>query len=722
MRKLVGVLTASLLLSLAIPSFAANAAGQAFTDVPANHWGDQAVNLLAEKGIVEGTGKGAVYEGQRPMTRYEVAMALARMLDVVQGMINEGKNVEAIKKAIMNDPEVRNVLKGDKGVDGKNGKDGANGANGNNGTNGKDGVNGKDGAPGKDGVNGANGTNGKDGVNGTNGKDGANGKDGLNGKDGKAGEKGEPGETKIVNAQGQTVSTLTDAQKATLDSASKFLGSYTSIDALNKLINAPKSAGVTEDEKATLVKVKELLNQYGPELSKIRSDIRALEDEVNKLKGASGKKGTAVTISIAGGMRYGLQGTSLTLNKDTQVAADDLAIFNAVGAPNSDLTLEKDVLKGTRYGVYTSDIKFDAKANDKFNANVTMRVISPLQVTATPYSTPASTLSNLPHTYYYKVNTTYPNAGADSYTNPDAISVWEWYGEYSSNIFGKDVQTTFGRKAVNVGSGLLIDTARAPQVNITADTTFNDFTVEGSIGLLDKASNQRTYDPANVEDTYSYLASSWKNDDLWALKNVDVTGGLLISGLGSEIGISLDGSATIPFGGRNVFFNVANMFKKAGDDGSAYAFVLGGDLVTSEDVDGLKVTAKYGKLSQTYRPVFSALYPYAAINAFDTNWIDRAMFLDPENVTTGWELNANYDWKNDYSFGLRMYLGNHVTWNTTTLKTNTEKADTCTAISVKKKINDSVTANLVYARRGLNLEKLGSKSYNVIRLGMDFAL
>jgi len=75
----VGVL---LLLAVALaPGFAA----QPFSDVPQGHWAYAAVEKLAAAGLVEGYADGT-YRGARNMTRYEFAVAIARLLDNVQNI------------------------------------------------------------------------------------------------------------------------------------------------------------------------------------------------------------------------------------------------------------------------------------------------------------------------------------------------------------------------------------------------------------------------------------------------------------------------------------------------------------------------------------------------------------------------------------------------------------------------------------------------------------
>ncbi len=78
MKKAALLLTAMLVFALAVPVMAQ----RMFEDVPTDHWAYQAVSSLQERGVVIGYPDGT-FSGKRAMTRYEFAVATARLLDWV---------------------------------------------------------------------------------------------------------------------------------------------------------------------------------------------------------------------------------------------------------------------------------------------------------------------------------------------------------------------------------------------------------------------------------------------------------------------------------------------------------------------------------------------------------------------------------------------------------------------------------------------------------------
>ena len=62
---------------------AAIASANPFSDVPASHWAYQAVNSMAEKGIIQGFPNGT-FKGNQNVTRYQLAMITAKMIANVE--------------------------------------------------------------------------------------------------------------------------------------------------------------------------------------------------------------------------------------------------------------------------------------------------------------------------------------------------------------------------------------------------------------------------------------------------------------------------------------------------------------------------------------------------------------------------------------------------------------------------------------------------------------
>ena len=74
MKKLVLILTLVCICAFAAPAFA-----NPFSDVAADHWAYDAIDKLADDGIVVGNPDGT-YKGNKTMTRYEFATMIARAM------------------------------------------------------------------------------------------------------------------------------------------------------------------------------------------------------------------------------------------------------------------------------------------------------------------------------------------------------------------------------------------------------------------------------------------------------------------------------------------------------------------------------------------------------------------------------------------------------------------------------------------------------------------
>ncbi|WP_408955136.1 S-layer homology domain-containing protein [Natroniella sp. ANB-PHB2] len=93
-KTITALLTLAMLVTLTVPALA-----NPFADVQGHHWAYDALNQVAEAGILEGYEDGT-YRGEEELTRYQVAVLTARMLDEVEADSNEleAEVVEAINQ------------------------------------------------------------------------------------------------------------------------------------------------------------------------------------------------------------------------------------------------------------------------------------------------------------------------------------------------------------------------------------------------------------------------------------------------------------------------------------------------------------------------------------------------------------------------------------------------------------------------------------------------
>lgn len=80
-----------------------------FADVPLGHWAYPALQKLAAAGIVEGYPPTGNFIGQRPMTRYEFAVAIARLLDRIPNPTTGGGDT-TITNPPYNDADLRALI------------------------------------------------------------------------------------------------------------------------------------------------------------------------------------------------------------------------------------------------------------------------------------------------------------------------------------------------------------------------------------------------------------------------------------------------------------------------------------------------------------------------------------------------------------------------------------------------------------------------------------
>ncbi|HEX2949810.1 MAG TPA: S-layer homology domain-containing protein [Armatimonadota bacterium] len=607
MRKWIGAVLVSLLIVSTVPSFSQGTG--AFQDVPADHWAAAAITQLAQAGIFEGMGVNrAFFEGNRPMTRYQAAVALSRLIEYIS------KNpatptATAIRQVIQNDAALQNLLRGPVGPAGPAG-------------------------PG--------------GTAGPAGQRGAVGPIGPQGPQGPAGPQG--------------------------------------------------PVGVTPQELAT---IRQLLTEFRSDIDLLRRDVNTLNNRVCAVESAI----PPLRVGVTGGFRTGLQSTGLTAGNSSVTAGENAAIF----AGTSDATLSKDMLKGSRFGVYLADINVDGRVSERVKGHATVRVVTPVSFDTVPYNAAPDPTDT------WDGQNSYANFVAPTYA--DSVQLWDWYAAFTSNIFGRSIETTAGRFSSRIGQGMLVDTNRQPLVGAAIDSKGTiAFGAAGAYidradgDMVDSVVGPITYtgntDPAFAQDAYGYAYLGWQQ------KTFSITGTYLISGLGQEQGWGVN--ANVNISGVDLFAEydtlTENFTGTQGDDGVGW--VVGANLLNNWK--GLSVSARYGELQDGYAPVFTSLFPYAAVNAYDINWIDRPLFLDPYNVAKGWEATANYNINKYWSVQGRVYDGDTITG---------ADADLVWTATLKALVANNITASLTYGNRELNsVPAAGLDNLQVLRAGIEFAL
>ena len=108
-RSIAVVLALLMVCGLVLPVMAA-ASLKPFADVPEHHWAYESVLQLQAAGLVEGYPDGE-YKGQRPMTRYELAMVIARFLARLDSRIAD--QLEALRPGMVEEvsAEVSDLIK-----------------------------------------------------------------------------------------------------------------------------------------------------------------------------------------------------------------------------------------------------------------------------------------------------------------------------------------------------------------------------------------------------------------------------------------------------------------------------------------------------------------------------------------------------------------------------------------------------------------------------------
>lgn len=86
-------------LLVVVLTLAALVYAQSFSDVPVNHWAYEAVTTLSKLGIISGMPDGT-FQGNNPMTRYQVAVALKKLMDYLTQQIEKTTSAGDLQNVI----------------------------------------------------------------------------------------------------------------------------------------------------------------------------------------------------------------------------------------------------------------------------------------------------------------------------------------------------------------------------------------------------------------------------------------------------------------------------------------------------------------------------------------------------------------------------------------------------------------------------------------------
>jgi len=299
----------------------------------------------------------------------------------------------------------------------------------------------------------------------------------------------------------------------------------------------------------------------------------------------------------------------------------------------------------------------------------------------------------------------------------DSVLLWDWYAMFNTRFLGQTIAATAGRHATSLDQGLLVDTNAQPLLGVSLDSGFKHLTYGANVSLIDRAVSAS--DPLFAQDAFTYLYLGYD----FGLLSTNFA--VMPTGFATEKGASLALEGKL-FGTR-LYTQYAHMvapgtdlwsslFDNIGDADSMDAVIAGADLLNNWH--GLTLSAKYGKVNAGYDSTLSILHPYADVNAYDTGWIDRPLFLDKCNVTAGYEVAARMNLGSKLQLSGRYYNGTHEVAGEAT------QADPVFTVALKHEIANGVWGNLTYGQRQVHDRVSGDKigKLQEARVGLEFAL
>ena len=441
---------------------------------------------------------------------------------------------------------------------------------------------------------------------------------------------------------------------------------------------ATGGAGLTERQQQLL---QQLEQEFMPELKQIRADLDDLIFRVEDLEAKpGGAKGPAITVSGLISARAGMYGSELKLADGN----------DTTGYPGFS-GLAKDAFKSAQFGTMLTRVNVSGQINPNVMVNVSLvaepRTNFPLELTD------------------FGFGDNYAVAGVGEEVGVmDMVYVKEAWVKVNTKFIAP-MTMKVGKQYFKVNQGLAIDNSifalKAADLGWDIGRGVG---LHGVVGVFDREAFGGILSPDPTlfagnpgQDVYSAAYIGLPISD-WT-----ITGAYVNSGIGKERlwSVGLEGKlfkhsiygefaqGVKDFDGLDVDFGTPSSQKNA--------WVAGVNLI---ETTNLTLGGKYGQIEANYVNAASltSMFPYEAISPHDIDWVDRPLFLDPNNIARGWEATLEYRglMKGTMPIKVRYYDGDR--FSPVTFGEYVD-GDAVIVVSVSKQIAQDVMATLLYGRR-----------------------
>ena len=376
-------------------------------------------------------------------------------------------------------------------------------------------------------------------------------------------------------------------------------------------------------------------------------------------------------ITLDGGVRWGMQGNKLKYDTDTEQVKQY--------AGHNDSNFANDLALEDNFFLYTANLNFDARFANNIRAHAKLRGQS--------FVDP---LGNNPN---WTPNSYIPRRDS-------VLELMEAYFVVPIEPVSSEVRA--GIATEKVAEGMLVNTTDKPTLSASLKIEpLKNLTLSGMYGNL---SEDNVF---KFNDSYSFTRIAYEAN------NFGLGGTSLLSGAGSQQGYGAD--AYIKVGSFTLAGEFALQTKnalglKVEDFNSAYYAKL------EYQGDRLFAKAAYGEIEPAYNIVFSSMNPMNY--GWGVSWIDRDVFLTPDNVAKGYNAALGYNLGAGWGVFVNYYDGDRY-------EGAIGDADRVITAELSKVLSQNFTVNMTYGNRETNEKRfIGSAKHpsaiNLLRFTVDF--